>query len=176
MGYKSLPCDPADDAMCACPVCHAAYSIAEIRCTHFVGDWCFTAGYEPGEAKGQWATAAGEHVLVAFDIALHELEELLENGEWRSEKERRRVLASLPNHFRQSIGGWSRLLDARIGDAPGYLGTHEVVTESMASDAWGVHWAEDGPAAAGAVERLFREDLRLLRAAKEEAEHAVLPE
>lgn len=176
MSYKSLSVDPAADGMCACPVCGAAYSIAEIPCKHFVGDWCFSAGYEPGSTKGQWANAAGEEVLIAFDVAIEVLKDLIENREWRSEKERRRALASLPKHLRNAIRGWRTLLDERISAAPGYLGTHEVETDSMAGDAWNVHWADDGSTAASAVERLFGEDVKLLQAVGAQAEKLVLPE
>ena len=179
MGYKELPSDPAVDALCACPACGAEYSIAEIPCKHLVGDWCFTADYEIGSAKGQWATEEGNDLLVAVDTAVHELRDLADNHEWRSEEERLHIFANLPMHLRDAIdgwNGWSGLLKERIVASPGYLGTHEVVTNSMASDAWSVHWAEDGSKAARFVEKLFHEDLKLLRAVLVKAKEAVLPE
>jgi len=85
-------------------------------------------------------------------------------------------VASLPTHLRDALDGWGHLLDERTIDAPGYLGTHEVITNSPASDAWNVHWASNGPKAARHVEKLFREDLKMLREALKQAKWAVLPE
>ena len=129
-----------------------------------------------GYAKGYWATPAGEQLLVKFDTVVHELASMLEYREWRSEGERNRVLTGLPSHLRAAMVEWGSLLDERIAAAPGYAGTHEVTTASLASDAWTVHWAESGPAVAKLVERRFRGDLKLLRAALKDARKAVLPE
>ena len=181
-GYKQLAFDPGPDGefgadcMCACPVCGSGYEISSVPCNHFVGDWCFTADHEFGNPRGQWATAAGDLAPVKFDVALDELRTLLDETEWRSEDERDRLVASLPTHLRDALDGWGHLLDERIIGAPGYLGTHEVITNSPASDAWNVHWASNGPKAARHVEKLFREDLKLLREALKQAKRAVLPE
>jgi hypothetical protein len=184
MGYKELPPDPATggefdgQGMCACPVCGEAYVPFNMPCTHLVGDWCFSADYGVGNAKGMWGSEAGEATLVAFDAALHQLFELFEYGSWPSEEERDRLVESVPDDLRYLTegGNWSSVLDARIFDAPGYLGTHEVVTASMAGDAWSVHWAADGRVAADWVAALFEQDLSVVREVIRRAERAMLPE
>jgi hypothetical protein len=115
-------------------------------------------------------------VLTRFDSAINELVNLFDYGEWRSEEERDRLLSALPRIVRDAMDGWSELLDDRIIAAPGYIGTHEIITHSLASDSWSVHWAMNGRAAAKVVEQAFREDLALLQPVLRRARKAVPPE
>ena len=66
----------------------------------------------------------------------------------------------LPSHLRSNgeVDSWEETLNDRIAGAPGYMGTHQVTTDSMASDSWDVHWAMDGAKAATAVESHFKKD------------------
>ncbi len=61
------------------------------------------------------------------------------------------------------VGVTCRFLDGRITHTLGHIGTHDVTTDSMASDQWHVHWAENARAAAKPVIGLaFRADLSVL--------------
>ena len=176
---KYLPADPAsggdDEAStgsCRCPACGATYDTAEqAPCRHMVTDWCFSVESEPGTPRGFWPTEGGEKLLVDFEVAVGRLEGLLSDSRRQS---RKALLDMLPPHLRprpKDHGSipWSDLLGQRVVAAPGYLGTHAFQTDSMASDAWDVHWAQDARAAASYVEALFRDDLAAVRAVIEQA-------
>lgn len=178
---KYLRADPAGNrnrvaaGFCRCPACGATYDTAyDAPCPHLVTDWCFTAEVEPGEPRGFWA-GEGEGELVAeFEAAVSKLEELLFGDDWPDGRSRKAVQDLLPVHLRPRTGRfrsipWDDLLAQRIAAAPGYLGTHSVQTDSMASDEWDVHWAQNGRAAASHVEALIRADLATVRAVIERA-------
>lgn len=179
---KYLPADPTsgtDDEVsvdsCRCPACGETYDTPEnATCRHMVTDWCFTVEAEPGQPRGFWATKDGAKLLVDFEVAVGRLEELLTNNGRPGRQSRQAILNLLAAHLRprpRDHGSipWSGLLAQRVAAAPGYLGTHAFQTDSMASDAWDVHWAEDARAAAAHVEALFREDLVTVSAAIERA-------
>ena len=147
------------DGMCCCPVCAHPYHIADANCEHFVGDWCFTADYERGSPKGQWATGDGNDLLTQVCAAMETLQELLDNDEVQPESRRLSVIAILPKGLRHSLDSFQQILQERVVSAPGYLGTTELITESMASDAWSVHWAINAATAARVVETQFSADL-----------------
>jgi hypothetical protein len=136
-----------------------------------VTDWCFSVESDPGIPRGFWATKGGANLLVDFEAAVGKLETLMSDSGTHLRKS---LLAVLPPHLRprpKDHGSipWSDLLGQRVTTAPGYLGTHAFQTDSMASDAWDVHWAHDARAAASYVEALFRDDLAAVRAAIEQA-------
>ena len=151
------------NSVCACPICGSEYSLSELACQHQLCDWCFSMDVDPGWERGNWPTKAGNRVLARFDKAMHTLSDMLDNWEWPSDEAHATIRDALPEHLRDEMGGsWGSLLDERIAAAPSYFGTHQITTESMASDSWSVHWATNARVAARPVIVSFREDLAVL--------------
>jgi hypothetical protein len=103
------------------------------------------------------------------------LQELLDNDEVQPEEYREAVIEALPAHLRHSLDNFSGILADRVAAAPGYIGSTELTTDSMASDSWDVHWARDAVAAARHIEKEFHADLSFLRRALTVARSAEAP-